>query len=115
MRLHSVREFLRNHADRDNAVADADLETARHALYPALDYATPRYIIPERGPAPGLLAFMERDWTARALILAHLSRWIRQRRRRRQRLWAVFLYQHECLPESILALSHALMTISASL
>ena len=114
-RLLRARDFLRNHADRTNAVAEADLEAARLMLYPRLDYAPPAYIRPERGPAQGLLALMDIDRGARVVISAYLRRWIARRRRRRAILWASFLLQRELLPGPILALSHALANISTAL
>ena len=114
-RLFCMRDFLRNHADRDNAVSAEDLETARLMLYPRLDYDAQSYIRQERGPAQGLLALMQADWEARAIIYARMRRWIARRRHRRSILWAVFLFQHELLPEPVLALPHALLTISACL
>ena len=114
-RLFCLRNFLRMVSDRDNAVAEEDLETARHMLYPRLDYAAQSYIRPERDPARGLLALMTTDQEARTIISAQLRHWIGRRRRRRSILWAVFLHQHELLPGSILALTHALVAISGCL
>ena len=114
-RLLRARDFLRDHADRTNAVAQADLETARLMLYPRLDYAPPAYIRPERGPAQGLLALMNLDRSARAVISACLRRWVARRRRRRAILWAAFLLERELLPGPILALAHALASICTAL
>ena len=114
LRLFHVVDFLRNHSDRSNAVAEVDLEMAWQMLYPCLDDEMPLYICPERGPSPGLLVLMHQDRWARACIRAFCLRWIRHRRSRRAREWAAFLYREALLPETW-ALPHVLLAIGAYL
>ena len=114
-RLFRVREFLRNHADRDNAVAEFDLDTARWMLYPSLDFPTPPYMSPGRDLPPGLLEVQAVDAPARTLLCRKIREWIRRRRARRAREWVIYLQAADIVPDGILALPHVLLCIGESL